>query len=517
MNIGQLRARHDQLMPTRNTILDRAREAALVTIPYLYPLSGTTQTSTFPTPWQSHGARCVNNLSSKLLLSQFPPNTPFFRLVIDESTREQLGASAGDVDKGLAKIERAVMQAVETGAMRPGLAEALRHLVVSGNVVLFLSPKLKLRVFPLHQFVQKRDPEGTLLELIIKESVSPLELPDSIRQAAQDKKRSASGGKASTADDVLDLYTGVQMQPDGRYRAWQEVEGIMLPNSMHTTAADELRFMSLRWCAIDGEDYGRGYVEQYLGDFKSLEGLQQAIVEGAAAASRVLFLVRPNSTTKMETLAKAPNGAVESGNADDVSVVQMEKYSDFRVALEARGDLLTSLSYAFLLNSAVQRDAERVTAEEIRYMVSELEASLGGVYATLSQELQLPFVTILMQTLTSQGKLPQLPKGVAKPAITTGVEALGRGNDANRMRVFFQSFAGLPDTVLQKIFARLDEKELISRNAAAAQIDEDGLMKSDAQMQQDMQQALAAQMAVAGTPNAVRGMVDQSAAEGAPA
>ena len=146
-------------------------------------------------------------------------------------------------------------------------------------------------------------------------------------------------------------------------------------------------------------------------------------------------------------------------------------------------------------------------------MVQELESSLGSVYATLSQELQLPFVKILLATLTSQGKLPKLPKGVAKPAITTGVEALGRGNDANRMRAFFQTFAGLPDQVLQKIFMRLDEVELIKRNAAGVQIDPTGLIKSDEQIAQEQQEALAAQMAVAGTPNAVNALADQAAAQ----
>jgi hypothetical protein len=87
---------------------------------------------------------------------------------------------------------------------------------------------------------------------------------------------------------------------------------------------------------------------------------------------------------------------------------------------------------AFLLNSAIQRNAERVTAEEIRYMAQELEAALGGIYSTLSQEFQLPFVTRVMFQMERQKKLPVLPEGLVKPAIITGVEALGRGNDVVR-------------------------------------------------------------------------------------
>ena len=42
------------------------------------------------------------------------------------------------------------------------------------------------------------------------------------------------------------------------------------------------------------------------------------------------------------------------------------------------------------------RSAERVTAEEVRYMAQELETALGGVYSILSQEFQYPFVNLLL-------------------------------------------------------------------------------------------------------------------------
>lgn len=63
------------------------------------------------------------------------------------------------------------------------------------------------------------------------------------------------------------------------------------------------------------------------------------------------------------------------------------------------------LSYAFMLNSAVQRSGERVTAEEIRYVANELEDTLGGIYSILSQELQLPLANTLLNILSKRVKL----------------------------------------------------------------------------------------------------------------
>ena len=271
--------------------------------------------------------------------------------------------------------------------------------------------------------------------------------------------------------------------------------------------------------ALDNEDYGRSYVEEYLGDLISLEGLTKAIVEGSAAAAKALFFVSPNGTTRKRSVAEAPNLAVLEGNSADVTVLQMQKASDFRVALETSNAIIERLSFAFMLNSAVQRRGERVTAEEIRYVASELEDSLGGIYSTLAQDLQLPLVTLLMNRMQRQGKIPALPKGMVKPTIVTGMEALGRTADLQRLDMFLQSLAVLgPEAVAQY----LNVDEFIKRRAAALQIETKGLVRSREEIQQEQQQAQQQQqmmqMAQAAIPNAVKGMSDMAVAQqGVPA
>ena len=55
-------------------------------------------------------------------------------------------------------------------------------------------------------------------------------------------------------------------------------------------------WLPLRFNVVDGEAYGRGRVGQFIGDLKSLEALSQALVEGSAAAAKVVFVVSPSST-----------------------------------------------------------------------------------------------------------------------------------------------------------------------------------------------------------------------------
>ena len=103
---GSVQGKYENYASDRYTFLARAREAAAITIPSLLPKEGHTGSSILPTPFQSVGARGVNNLASKLLLSLLPPNAPFFRLVIDDAELEQMVESQkGAVEEALSKID----------------------------------------------------------------------------------------------------------------------------------------------------------------------------------------------------------------------------------------------------------------------------------------------------------------------------------------------------------------------------------------------------------------------------
>ena len=119
-------------------------------------------------------------------------------------------------------------------------------------------------------------------------------------------------------------------------------------------------------------------------------------------------------------------------------------------------------------------------------VAQELEAALGGLYSLLSQELQMPIVKRLISKMTKQKRLPKLPKEVVKPTITTGVEALGRGNDLNKLDMFV---AGVGQVMGPEVVATyLVPGEYLRRRGAAVGIDTNGLVKTDDQLQQEQQQ-----------------------------
>jgi hypothetical protein len=510
---GNLKSRYALFESTRQPYLTRARECSRYTIPTLIPPEGNSSASKIRTPFQAFGARGVNNLAAKLLLSLLPPNAPFFRLTVDDVMLQKMTGQEGmrsAVEEALGSIERSIMVEIETSTVRTASFEALKHLLVAGNVLGFIAPEGGMKVFRLDRYVLKRDPMGHLLEIITKEDVSAMELPEDFRQQVQ-----AADGKASP-EDIKELYTGVKRTAKG-WDVWQEIDGHEVPGSRGTYPKDKSPWLALRYTVIDGEDYGRGFVEEYLGDIKSLEGLQKAIVQGSAAASKVLFLVKPNSTTKLSALADSESGDIKSGNADDVTVLQVNKAADFRVALETMQHLQESLSYAFLLNAAIQRSGERVTAEEIRYMANELDTALGGVYSTLSQEYQLPLLTRIMLQMEQKGRLPVLPKGVVKPLITTGMDAIGRGNDLNKLQ---QMLAALSPLGPEAISQSLNIDDYIKRIGSSLGIDTKGMIYTAEEKAAKAEQAQMMEMVQKLGPqaiSAVGGMAKQGMASGAPA
>ena len=478
---------YDSLQTERYSYLERARDVAKLTIPTLLPEEGANYSTKFSTPYQSAGARGVNNLASALLLSLLPPNSPFFRLTIDDMALQELGPEAEEIkteiDIALSRVERAVMRDIETNNIRVAMFEALKQLVVTGNALVYLPKAGGMRVFRLDRYVVKRCPLGFVRTIVTKESIAPTMLPPEVRALVD--------GKDSDLDTV-DLYTCVKSIDPDTYEVYQEVGGQEVPGSRGTFPRDKSPYIALRMNRVDGESYGRGYAEQYYGDLKSLEALSMAVVEGSAASAKVVFLVNPNGTTRARTLSEAPNGAIREGSAADVSTLQVGKQADLRIAYETINQINERLANAFLLTEATIRRAERVTAEEIRLVTQSIERQLGGIYSVLSQEFQLPLVNRIMDRMEKNGVLPQLPKNIVQPAIVTGIEALGRGQDLNKLDVFL---AGIAQQLGPQALGQfLDLREYIDRRAASLGIDTEKLIKSQEQIAAEQQYSTASRI-----------------------
>ena len=490
--------RYEQLSGSRSPFLQRARDCAKVTLPGLIPDDNYGEHGSFKTPYQSLGARGINYLASRLLITLFPPNSAFFKLEVDSLALrvEEAGPEIKtELDTALVKVEHAVMQVMEVANGRASMHEAFKHLLVGGNALLYVSDE-GIRVIHLDRYVLCRDPMGHVTEIVVKEEVYPEALPAGFYdedEGDEDDEYSDEPSKKTLA-----IYTCVKFY-NGECHWYQECKGKEIPGTHGKSSEENSPWIPLRFDRVDTEEYGRSYTEQYYGDLLALESLYQAVLEGSAAAAKVLFLVNPNGTTRPRTLASAANGAIVQGNAADVTVIQSQKGQDLQIASATIDRIESRLQVAFMLNTAIQRPGERVTAEEVRYMSQELEASIGGLYSILTQELQLPLVRRLMHILRKQRKLPAFPSGqsgepLVNPKPVTGLEAIGRGDDRNKLVDFITTAQQALGPEVMTKFINVDEA--LRRLAASGSIDTTNLVKTQEQLQQEAEAAAQAQQAM---------------------
>jgi hypothetical protein len=391
------------------------------------------------------------------------------------------------------------MNYVDAYQIRVTVGEALKQAIVSGNALLFLPPDQHgIKLYRLDSYVLQRDALGNVIQILTLEKIAYTALREELKTLA------VAGGQQPKPEEPIEVYTHTYLE-NGEYFSYQEINEKRVAGSDQRYPKEITPWIPIRMNKVDGESYGRGYIEEYFGDLQSCENLRKAIVDLASISASIRFLVNPAGMTRVKKLVETPNGGFCAGRLQDVEALQLNKNNDLNVAKATADAIASDLSFAFLFNSAVQRNGERVTAEEIRYAAGELEDTLGGIYSILSVELQLPLVKRLLSQLEFTGEIEKLPENATEPQITTGIEALGRGQDLKLIQTFIQLAAetaqlesiGLKVGAIHSLIADslgLNKTELVMSDEERQQM----------QMQQQMLQALQA-----GAPNAMKAMTEQ--------
>ena len=113
----------------------------------------------------------------------------------------------------------------------------------------------------------------------------------------------------------------------------------------------------------------------------------------------------------------------------------------------------------------------------------------------LSQEMQLPLIRCIFNQMQSLGLLPEnanIGENI-EPTVITGLDALGRGADLQKLTEVVSLITQFPDGMNM-----LNFNGLFSRIFTSAGIDAGGLVKTPEQAQADINQAQADQTAIQG-------------------
>ena len=505
-----------EMKAERQPYLDKAKKASEYTFPTMYTNTTNTRDNikspkrANKTPNQSIAADGINNLSAKITLTMLPPNQPFFRFMLDSLKEKTYPENEVQlINHGLAVTENMVTNYIEELGDRVCAGEGFKHLYIAGNVFFIHDPENGLRYYPLDRFCVKRDYTGNVLKAITEETVAVSALEPEIREQICEKviERLVENGEDinNIEEKEVVLYTCFRREKN-KWTVVQEIEGVKLEKTKGTYPIEISPFIALRYTRIDGESYGRSLVDEYIADISYLDCILKAIKEASLAASKFVALVNPQGTTKIKDLAEAPNGGFAQGRADDVTILQANKYYDLQTAQNMADKIERRLNRIFVMKAAIQRQAERVTAEEIRQMASDLEEALGNHYALMCREFQLAYIKIVYFHL-KKVKHKELPDLIRNEdyhiTVTTGLEALNKTSELQKLSMFFKMMSEFAQSA-QIIGAKTDLIALKVANSLNLDIQE--MLYTEEEKQQMQQQAQEQEMMKQVTPEMINQM-----------
>lgn len=442
--------------------------------------------------FQSMGGVLVNSLSSSLVQMLFPIGMSFFRIKENKRLEQAVRSVRQEPNFSLVDIENQACERVLSNAGYASLNLAIALLIVTGNVLLHRRNG-SLVCYNMNQYSMLRDNDGTVLDIIIKEGISFNRLPDDVRSNSRFQNRKEF--------DIVDMYTRVKRVYDSNNNPLWEVSTQIedLPLGDNTRYHEKLcPYIPVVWSSVPGNSYGHGLVEDYAGDFAKLSMLSEALALYEIDACHVINLVKPGTGADIDALADADTGEWVLGDPDTIGKLEGGNYQMITAILADIQAIWERLSIACMYQANV-RDAERVTAEEIKMKIRETDKSLGGVYSQLSKSLHLPLAYLLITEILPE-LVPAVISGEIDLDIMTGTSALGRSADVENIMRAFEILSVLVPASKQ-ISARFDseritDKVLKSFNVKLEDITytEEELQQQQAQQQQMLMQQQASMM-----------------------
>lgn len=433
-----------------------AKDISALTLPYVMMEDGTSSSTKYRDKIsQAFCGRLVNTLKAKMGMSLLPPSTSSFRLEPDKDALNAL--IGGDPDakaviyEQLSSQVNAINKEIEAQQIRDTIFDMLTQLIVVGSVIMEKKEGKGILLHTLRNFTVDLDSRGEPRAMCVVETLK--DLPEGITPP--------------NVQDEYKLYTLVEHDPVlENWRMTQAIEDVIVGEE-RTFKDSDLPFQYVGWTWTDGDKYHRPYAEDYLPDMVQYNQLSDLITKGSIVAAKViLFVDEKGNRTRKADVARSKNGDVVNGRADDVTALQLQKNFDFQVPMERLADIGRNLSSAFLMNESVTRDAERVTAQEIRFMAQELEtSSLSGVYSKLAKKVSKRIVEWIMAELGIKFK------GISVNIIT-GLDALGRSQEAQKLDSLVQRLAAM------NMMHWLNEDELVARYASLEGVDMTDLVKT---------------------------------------
>ena len=353
--------------------------------------------------------------------------TPEAQLKVEQEIGEDnAGVMQEQVRDATSKLEKVAMRNLKLTAYRPIAILACKHLIVTGNALLRRMPTGERVLYPVNRYGVRRDILGKEIEVVLCDK----KMFSTFSEEMQAMILSVHG--ATKPEDIVELLTHY-IRDGKRWAIRQEAEGVGIGEVLYQSDED-FDLLVLDWTLHPGEHYGRGLVEDHAATFHNIDVTNEAIIDLMAIIADIKFFVRPGSPLShdLAALNSAPRGTYWPGNADDISIPEMRARGDLSTMIEVVSRWESELSQAFLKSTV--RDAERVTAQEIRMVANELESAFGGLYSQLAMSWQQKEADYAISKVNFSKEVGDMGD-MFEVVVTTGLESLSREGQIDNLRL----------------------------------------------------------------------------------
>jgi hypothetical protein len=481
--------RYNHGSKARQSVIDRGRRLASITIPSVVPPDGYQAGDIIGESNQSIGALAVNTLASKLQFMAFPPDRPILKFeLVEHRLRKELDSQPRlhtEINIGLGRLEQEHRRRLEATQMRTAYLGSAKAMLIIGNICWDHLYDVNRPVFHLPtNYIVKRNAIGEQLLVIVKQTTYVMELDEDIQE--QIMRQSPDLEKVKDYERVVDIYRVCRRaganEPYWEY--WEEYQGELIKGTEFEADYDIPPLYAAWMIPVYGQDWGRSYCEEYEGDLLICEGHSASLNDGSALASLAWIFAAPGSRTTPRQLKKAGNLTVHTGVATDITIGpdMSSKARDFQFVDGNLEKAARRLARSFLMVSSIQRDAERVTAEEFTRMAAELDQATGGLYSELAQSYQRHVVRRFVALHNDEDKqLPKLPRGVIRVAVITGIEAMGRTVEGQNLT---RATATSMEISKGQVARYIDWHDFIRRMYMHESVPTDGLVRTPEQQEE---------------------------------
>lgn len=480
-----------------------SEQYAYYTIPSIFPRDENGDNNQGVGMLDSIGSAVANHFANKLVTTLFSPNRPFFRLEPEagSETAQQLDelVASGQADEAnkiltqwratASKIEKDAVEYLEKISYRTAAVEAAKLLVVTGDTVI-KNPGdgRKPTTYNMKNYVCLKDGSGMDKVLIMRDSRAFAAFTD----AEQDLIREANKDKDKAYDATTDVivYTKYELQADGRYKMTQATDDLDLIDNSRMYPKEKMPHTHLSWNLNAGENYGRGLVEDFAGSFHIIDANSRTVAMLNARIAAQKILVSPQSNIDVEELNSSDSQTYISGDPTAIGTEKLVDYQDIVALEEVIARHTRQISSAFLYSAGSTRDAERVTAEEIRENAAELEIAHGGVYSRFSSDWQRKAAVEAVAGV--EGSMPR----DVDTQIVTGMDSLSRTGEMQSVRLWVQDLS-LMNQIPEAMQAVIDMQAFAEYAAVQRGIEQGAFVKSADRIKQEQADAQAEQQRIA--------------------